>query len=225
MKKIFVAIFAIISVFSFTACADKIFDYDFLNQLDETPIPDNTVIDASKVIYYTTTDRKVINPKDFTNPIVYNIYKDGKCVLLCKNTIYTIPEGAFAECSNLKMVVLPEKVSTLYAHAFASCSKLESVTLNKNLATIGERVFSGCTDLKDIVFQDAVEQIGSNAFYGCSSLTKVNISDLSAWCRIDFVGSNSTPLTKQNAGIYLNGVKLESLVIPSDITSIKQYAF
>ena len=227
MKKILVALFAIVSIFSITACAEMIFDYDFLNQLDETPVPEDPVIEADKVIYYTTTDGKVIYPKDFTNPIVYNVYKDGQGVLLCKNTIYTIPEGAFAGFSNLRTVVLPEKTNTLYARAFASCSKLEYVILNKNLATIGERVFNGCTALNTIYFHDAVavEKIGTYAFYGCSSLTTVIISDLSAWCRIEFKDEYSNPLSSTIASMSHRGLKLKSLEISSDVTSIKQYAF
>ena len=55
-------------------------------------------------------------------------------------------------------------------------------------------------------------------------MTSVNISDLSAWCRIDFDGEKSNPLNN-GAKLYLNGNLLTDLIIPEDIVEIKYFTF
>ena len=56
-------------------------------------------------------------------------------------------------------------------------------------------------------------------------MTDVNITDLSAWCKIDFVDSYSNPLLYNGAALKLNGITVTDLIIPNDITIIKSHAF
>ena len=54
----------------------------------------------------------------------------------------------------------------------------------------------------------------------------MHISDLSAWCNIDFGGYRSNPLANAKAeNLYLNGTMITKLVIPDDVTYIGNYAF
>lgn len=53
----------------------------------------------------------------------------------------------------------------------------------------------------------------------------MNISDLAAWCRIDFGSPGANPLCWSTDCLYLNGEKLTDLVIPSQIEQINPYAF
>ena len=69
----------------------------------------------------------------------------------------------------------------------------------------------------------SITSIGSGAFQW-SSLTTVYISDLSAWCNIDFEDGTSNPLSCANH-LYLNGTEIKDLVIPSDVTSIGDNSF
>jgi hypothetical protein len=55
-------------------------------------------------------------------------------------------------------------------------------------------------------------------------LTSVHITDLAAWCRISFDGRNANPLYYAE-NLYLNGTLVTDLVIPNDITSIRNHAF
>ena len=66
--------------------------------------------------------------------------------------------------------------------------------------------------------------IGRDAFYGCSDLTSVHISDIAAWCKIDFESFYSNPLNYAHH-LYLNGEEVKDLVIPNSVTSIGRYAF
>ena len=62
------------------------------------------------------------------------------------------------------------------------------------------------------------------AFGWCRSLTSVHISDLTAWCNIDFEGSYSNPLYYAHH-LYLNGEEIIDLVIPKSVTHIANLAF
>ena len=52
----------------------------------------------------------------------------------------------------------------------------------------------------------------------------VNISDLAPWCNIDFGNENSNPAAHRQ-GLYLNGEKIEDLVIPESVNAITDFAF
>ncbi|MBQ8271341.1 MAG: leucine-rich repeat protein [Bacteroidaceae bacterium] len=69
-----------------------------------------------------------------------------------------------------------------------------------------------------------VESIGDYAFWMADNIKDVYITDLSAWCRIHFSMATSNPLNG-SANLHLNGKQLTNLVIPDDVTEIKQYAF
>ena len=78
--------------------------------------------------------------------------------------------------------------------------------------------------MSSVTIGNSVTSIGEKAFNNCDALSSVYISDLSAWCRIDFFDSCSNPLYK-GAKLYLNNNEVTDLVIPDDITEIKKYAF
>ena len=84
--------------------------------------------------------------------------------------------------------------------------------------------FENCTMLTSITIGNSVTSIGSSAFYGCSNLTAVHITDLAAWCGIEFDHYSSNPLTYAN-NLYLNDELVTELVIPDSVTSIGDYAF
>ncbi len=71
---------------------------------------------------------------------------------------------------------------------------------------------------------NSVTSIDDNAFYNCNGLTKVEISDIAAWCNIIFSNPSSNPLYYAKH-LYLNGTEVINLVIPNSVTSIGRYAF
>ncbi len=87
----------------------------------------------------------------------------------------TIGEYAFAGCTLLSRVTIPEGVGSI-EYAFRGCKSLESVIFPKSLYFIGWETFSGCTALKEIAFNGPVERIGPLAFEKCTSLTDVYFS-------------------------------------------------
>ena len=104
----------------------------------------------------------------------------------------------------------------------------ESVTYNDvtySVTSIGSEAFSGCSGLTSVAIPSSVTSIENNAFHGCSKLKEVHISDLAAWCSIDFGNSNANPMYHAN-NLYLNGeLVVDELIIPEGVTEIKNYAF
>lgn len=94
----------------------------------------------------------------------------------------------------------------------------------EGITEIKDYAFCSAKNLKEIYLPESVERIGKSAFNGCDSLTATHISDLSAWCRIDFGDEYSNPLLYSKS-LYLNGNRIRNLTVPSDITEIKKLAF
>ena len=78
--------------------------------------------------------------------------------------------------------------------------------------------------MTSVTIPNSVTSIGDDAFRDCTGLTEVNISDLSAWCKISFGDAYANPICYAK-NLKLNGSEIKDLVIPNDITEIKNYAF
>ena len=102
---------------------------------------------------------------------------------------------------------------------------LTDVTFGNTVTTIGDNLFGSCWGLRNATIPSSVTRIDNGAFgNNQNSLESVFISDLAAWCRIDFGTADSNPLY-QRANLYLNGELVTDLVIPAGITEVKCFAF
>lgn len=77
-------------------------------------------------------------------------------------------------------VEIPGNVKRI-VDAFAGCTFLESVTIPEGVIEIGDGAFSGCTGLQQAELPGSVTSIGNDAFYGCTALNRVNIPDGVTW--------------------------------------------
>ena len=84
--------------------------------------------------------------------------------------IAIIGNGAFSGCNGLKSVVLPKKLETIGSQAFAGCSGIETLTFNSNTKTIESKAFENCTLLSEISFYNANTEIATDAFSGCENI-------------------------------------------------------
>lgn len=92
-------------------------------------------------------------------------------------SLISIGEGAFRECTDLTKVVLPDSVQYIGEGAFMRCSSLFEVKLPKNLTTIERYTFLDCTNLKHIEIPMGVQTIEASAFEGCSGLKVIEIPE------------------------------------------------
>ena len=144
--------------------------------------------------------------------------------IIVKDGTLRIVGGAFYNCSALTSITIPNSVTSIGDAAFYGCTGLTSITIPNSVTSIGEDAFEYCTGLTSVTIPSSVTSIGREAFMFCSGLKKVCISDLTAWCNIDFDGPYANPLYFAN-NLYLNGEKVTNLVIPNNVTSIGYAAF
>ncbi len=121
-------------------------------------------------------------------------------------------------------LIIPDGVTSIGEKAFYDCDSLTSITIPNSVTSIGKEAFSSCDGLTSVTIGNGVTSIGGGAFYSCDSLTGVYITDIAAWCKIDFEGSYSNPLYYAKK-LYLNGELVTDLIIPDGGTSIGAYAF
>lgn len=149
------------------------------------------------------------------------------------DSVTSIEEGAFWECSGLTEVSIPNSVTSIESGAFADTKWLENkqkgnplvivngilidgrttegaVEIPDSVTNIGSGAFGVCDGLTEIIIPDSVTSIGYSAFIGCRSLTEVSIPD------------SVTSIEKEvfNACTSLTGVS-----IPDSVTSIGEGAF
>ena len=136
-----------------------------------------------------------------------------------------IMERCFQGCAALESINIPSTVTSIGFYAFSGCSKLGSVTIPNGVTAIMSSAFSGCSEMTELNIPSTVATIEGDVFAGCSSLSKVNFASISSLCSISFTKANSNPLMNSNAQLWINGVKQTNLEIPSDIATIKHYAF
>lgn len=95
---------------------------------------------------------------------------------------------------------------------------------NAVVTSIGVKAFAESNQFESITIPDSIESIGEDAFDCREDLSKVYISSLENWCKIDFKDSGSQPMCNF-ADLYINGNLLTDLTVPDSITSINNYTF
>ncbi len=78
-------------------------------------------------------------------------------------TVTAIDDAAFAHCSKLKSVVIPNTVTDIGIQAFMGCANLTSVTLSNSITSIGRETFAN-SGLTTIDIPIGVTSIGRDAF-------------------------------------------------------------
>ena len=148
----------------------------------------------------------------------------GLTSLTLPDGITSIGSSAFWRCSGLTSLNLPAGITSIGSSAFEGCSGLTSLTLPAGITWIDYSAFKNCSGLTSLNLPAGITYIGENAFEGCSELKEVNFcinDDLETYL------TKGHPYIKVDCGInyYLNGKEVTSIVIPSSVTSLGNYAF
>jgi uncharacterized protein YjdB len=125
------------------------------------------------------------------------------------NSLTTIPDKAFIDCTKLTKVVLPDSILSIGNSAFEGCKSLNNVNLPANLTTIGSQSFLQCSSLTNITLPTVIVSIGDSAFSG-SGLTSIVIPN---------------PQVKIGNGCFNGCAALQSVSLPEGMTTIPMECF
>lgn len=129
-----------------------------------------------------------------------------------------IGEKAFADCTMLTDVTIPDSVAIIGPGAFSGCTNLKNIRIPNNVLLIADEAFSGCTSLSSAYIGNGVMLIGKNVFFGCANLTSISVDYTNQFYR----GGGNCIIDKKN-GRLIAGCKRS--VIPGGVTSIGRDAF
>ena len=130
--------------------------------------------------------------------------------LTLPDTVKTISEGAFSDCTNLVYLRIPDGVPSIEDDVFYNCVNLTDVTIPDSVTEIGGEAFYNCRNLAEIRIPEGTVSIGSYAFLGCGGLTSIKLPD-----GLETLGAYTFS--------RCNG--LESVEIPGSVTSVEKASF
>lgn len=82
---------------------------------------------------------------------------------------------AFEANENITSAALPESIQTVGEGAFIDCTSLKEINLPTGLTTIEKGAFAGCTSIEEITIPEGVQSIHDGAFAGCIALTQMTV--------------------------------------------------
>ena len=142
--------------------------------------PDYDSREDCNAIIRTSTNELVIGCKNTHIPnsvtsIGDYAFRDcsGLTELTIPNSVTSIGNKAFRNCSGLTELTIPNSVTSISDEAFYQCSGLTELTIPSSVTSIGDDAFYGCRGLTELTIPSSVTSIGNGAFYGCSGLTEV----------------------------------------------------
>lgn len=129
-------------------------------------------------------------------------------VAIVPDSVRIINDEAFAGNEEVTDIFLPDTIIRIDEDAFWSCSNLKSVDLGNSVKEVASGAFRYCPKLTSVVFPDSVEKIGTWMFQDSNSVKYVRLP-------------SKLKRLEDNA---LTGTSINSLVIPSSVTYIAEYA-
>lgn len=135
---------------------------------------------------------------------------DLKGDYIVKEGTRLIASGAFAYCSKLTSVTMPNSVTSISDGIFSGCKSLTSVSLPNNIDRIGDCMFCRCGSLTSVDIPNSVKRIGDSAFDRCYNLKSLTIPN-----NVTSIGSFA----------FSECNSLDSITIPNSVTYIDVCAF
>ena len=152
---------------------------DGINYSLDTTAKTASVIDAANNTY----NGSIVIPSDVSydsqnyNVTSIGVFAFAWCTSLTSitipNSVTSIGSYAFHNCTGLTSITIPNSVTSIGDQAFSLCTNLTSITIPNSVTSIGHYAFHNCTSLTSITIPNSVTSIGHNAFHNCTSLTSV----------------------------------------------------
>ena len=157
-------------------------------------------LDDAGVLTITGTGGMTSNP--------WSDYKDSIKSVIVGNGVTVICNYAFADCSSLESVELPDSLENIRGSAFSGCTALAEIVVPANVNVLGDDAFYFCTGLKNVVILGDIGFIDGYTFYECSSLESVSFPN-SVKFIYDFAFYGCDALKE----IYFDGTEMQLAVI------------
>ena len=134
----------------------------------------SAVAPSGQTLYYDTVDGTATVTCQINTIPSYSDDLTGDLIIpssvTYNNTTYwvtSIGGFAFAGCSGLTSVTIPDSVTVISGYAFWGCSGLHSITLSGAVTNIGMHAFTGCSGLGKKYPQFCLQGLYQSDFDGC----------------------------------------------------------
>ena len=147
--------------------------------------------------------------------------------------VTSIGYKAFAWCTSLTSITIPNSVTSIEGAVFEGCESLTGITIPNSVTSIEAFAFCNCKSLTSITIPNSVTNIGGHAFWDCTSLTSITIPNSMtsieefAFCNCKSLKSITIPNSVTSIGdsAFQECTSLTSITIPNSVTSIGWSAF
>ena len=227
--------------------------------LKEVKLPDNLSEIGYASFQLCSSLEKINIPKNITKILEYTFCETNLNSIEISENIIEIKERAFYGCKSLEVVVIPNTIEELGAESFAECTNLkkivignvmfkigeninsinyvfgfnnyfESIEIIAELETIGSNLFIFNTFAKELIIPNTVKYIGDYAFsntniekislpntligIGIGAFSNSGISEIELPESLEVIGESA-----------FYGTNLQSIVIPQSVKSVGKHAF
>lgn len=136
---------------------------------------------------------------------MFAFYSCGLTSLTILDSITSIGENAFSNCSSLTSCTIGSGITSISNYAFDSCG-LASVTIPDSVTSISIEAFRQCSNLTSVTIGSGITSISSAAFRYCSSLTSITVNATTP----PTLGGTTVFDDTNNCPIYVPAASLET---------------
>ena len=151
----------------------------------------------------------------------------------------------FSKCKNLITLILPKNISLIGNYAFNGCENLKSLTVPTACREIKMMAIYNCKRLENVSLPSYLNKLDETNFSLCPKLAAINVDHESVYFKSDDgvlyskngltllrypIGKSETSFTIPSGVVTIGSYafyhsNLESIVIPSTVTTIESSAF